>query len=150
MKGLTLTLATLLIIACILPTTSKAQTHRLLSQIEETKLGNNIWDKVTVMLPNNGYTLNKVSYENNTILVLFDYAKLNKGKATYFTFNLSDYKIDCQQVSAKTAFQVIAKPKESILRGFDCPPNCVIETGNNSVLGDFRCPASCPFDKTKK
>lgn len=145
MKGLTLTLATILFTGFFIPNFCSAQTHRLLSQIEETERGNNIWDKVTVMLPNNNYTLNNVTYENNTLLVLFDYTQTMSASRNYFTFNLSDYEINPQQVNQNAAFQVIAKPKDSILGTNNCPPNCLMESGNNPVLMDFRCPTSCTF-----
>jgi len=145
MKAFTLTLTTILFIGFFTSNTCNAQTHRLLSKIEETKRGNNIWDKVTVMLPNQNYTLNKVSYENNTLLVLFDYTKAISPKATYFTFNLSDYKIDCQQISEQAGFQVIGNPKGSRFSTVNWVSNGIRNKSSDPPIGTFRCPVYCPF-----
>lgn len=145
MKTFTLTWITFFLITFLTPDTCTAQTHRLLSKIEETKRGNNIWDKVTVMLPNSSYELSKVSYENNTLLVVFNYTQTKGGTQTYFTFNLSDYKIDQEQINEQAAFQVIAKKKNSLLRNFDCPPNCNFSRSSDPPIGTFRCPVYCPF-----
>jgi len=145
MKTFALTLTTFLFIGLIIPNVINAQTHRLLSKIEETKLGNNVWDKVTVMLPNTSYALNKVTYQNNTLLVLFDYTKTTGDKPTYFTFNLSDYKINCRQISEQASFQVVAKPKNSILKNSNWVLNGIQNKTSDPPISTFRCPVYCPF-----
>ena len=56
-----------LLVSFLFTTTCEAQTHTLLTKIEETKLGNNQWDKVSVMLPNNSYKIAKVVYQDNQL-----------------------------------------------------------------------------------
>ena len=145
MKTFTLSLTTFLFIAFLITAnTSKAQTHRLLSKIEETNRG---WDKVTVMLPNNSYELSKVSYENNTVLILFDYTKTKDDyKTNYFTFNLSDYKINCKQISEQASFLVIAKSKKNTLTYTkDNLLEYVNDKNGGAKISTFRCPVYCPF-----
>lgn len=139
MKTFVLTLTIILSISFIIPKNITAQTHRLLSKIEETKLGNNIWDKVTVMVPNTSYQLNKVTYENNTLTVLFDYSQ-TKSKPSYFTFNLSDYNINFQQIGEQAAYRVIAKPAYSVLKNWPSKGKTV-----DPPIGSWKCPVYCPF-----
>jgi len=144
MKISILTFTAVLFITISFSNNCNAQTHRLLSKIEETKLGNNMWDKVTVQLPNKTYELKKVSYENNTILILFDYAKtMGSKRPSYFSFNLSDYNIDSRKVSEQATFQVVAKYKDSDLSRTDVLFDH--STTEGTTIGTFRCPVYCPF-----
>jgi len=142
MKAFALTLTTILFIGFFISNTCNAQTHRLLSKIEETQRG---WDKVTVMLPSNSYTLNKVTYENNTLLVLFDYTTTKDPVSTYFTLNLSDHDIDCRKISPQASFQVIANPKGSKFKTVNWLSNSLGNRSSDPPINTFRCPVYCPF-----
>jgi len=145
MKAFTLTLTTILFIGFFTSNTCKAQTHRLLSKIEETERNNNVWDKITVMLPHQNYTLNKVTYENNTLLVLFEYTRTIDASKTLFTFNLSDYGIDCQTISVEAAFRVVANPKGTEFKTANWLPNDISDKSADPPINTFRCPVYCPF-----
>lgn len=145
MKAFTLTVTTILCIGFFISNTCNAQTHRLLSKIEETTPGNNFWDKVTVMLPSNSYTLNDVSYKNNTLLILFDYSTTIEHKTTFFTLNLSDHDIDSRTISEQASFQVVGKPTGSKLNEMNWSLDGINSKISDPPINTFRCPVYCPF-----
>jgi len=128
-----------LFVGLLLTATCEAQSQDLITKIEETKLGNKQWDKVSVILPNASYKITKVSYENKQLLVVFDYSHSKESKPASFTFFLSDYNIDCKKISADDEFHVIAKHESQTLKagGPKCPPRCF-------KVSDFQCPEDCP------
>ncbi len=131
-----------LFIVLLMTATCDAQSQSLLTKIEETKLGNDQWDKVSVMLPNATYKISKVVYEENTLVVLFTYTDNRANRERPYTFYLSDYKIDYKKVSANDAVYVLARHADEV-KDFRCPPFCPeSQARKRSELG---CPEDCPF-----
>lgn len=65
--------------------------HRLATKLEETALGNGIWDKVTIKIPNQSYILNEVKHENKKLSVLFCYTDGTSYNPMNFSFMLSAF-----------------------------------------------------------
>jgi len=123
-------------------TNTQTETHTLLTKIEETKLGYGEWDKVSVMLPNASYKIAKVVYQDNQLVVLFNYTSKEENKPRPYVFYLSDYKIDYKKVGENDAVYVLARHEDE-LGDFRCPPKC--DNAQSSRTSNFRCPPECPF-----
>lgn len=80
--------------------------YRLAVKLEETSLGNGVWDKVTVKVPNSSYMLTEVKHENNKLSVLFCYTDGNNYNPMDFSFMLSAFKINPNDVAETDEFLV--------------------------------------------
>ncbi len=142
MKNIYLRLVMGLFVGLLMTATCEAQSQSLLTKIEETKLGNDQWDKVSVMLPNATYKISKVVYQDNQLVVLFNYTSKKESKPRPYTFYLSDYKIDYKKVSENDAVYVLARHADEV-KAARCPPRCLEH--QSSRASGIRCPHHCSF-----
>jgi len=134
--------------------TNNYNAHRLAVKIEESVLGNGIWDKVTVRLPNSSYILNKVTYENNRLSILFEYSDSSSYQPLNFGFTLSSFGIIPTEINENDEFLVIGieagsdvNAERNPLRSFpswyggngyqDDYVNAKLENKQNSTLGEI-------------
>lgn len=133
--------------------------HRLSVKLEETTLGNGVWDKVTVKIPNSSYMLTEVKQENNKLSILFCYTNGISYNPMDFSFMLSAFNINPNDVDETHDFLVVgiedsaSKPeKQAAVQSI---PNWLNINGykdgfilpvqeNAQKIDKFRCPDHCP------
>lgn len=128
--------------------------HRLAAKLEETVLGNGIWNKVTVKIPNPSYILSEVKYENNKLSVLFEYTNTNDNPQN-FSFMLSAFGINPNNVSENDEFLAVgvsgntnqAEKEEAIntFPGWHSYVNQHLDQDQQAqkTIGFTRCPPRC-------
>lgn len=133
--------------------------HRLAVKLEETVLGNGNWDKVTVKIPNPSYILTEVKYENNKLSILFEYSNETAYNPQNFSFMLSAFGVNPNDVSENDEFFVVGIDDSAVTSdrqaahqsfpGWLTRDNyqgnfVLVAQANEAKIGKFRCPIHCP------
>jgi len=134
--------------------------HRLAVKLEETVLGNGTWDKVTVKIPNPSYILSEVKHQNNKLSILFEYSDGASYNPQNFSFMLSAFGVNPNNVSENDEFVVVGiedsadTPERQA--AFQSVPGwlnrdnyqgsfVLAEQENAYKVKDNRCPTNCGF-----